>query len=285
MSNNTVKVNVKGQITSAIVDSGAAVTILSKVFFEKTAYFGSELQNPDFLHVIGASGQRLAVLGKLDVEFTINNARYTFSAHIVDGLHHSFILGIDFLSATNTTITFASTNIMHIPDKQESPNVCVVNTNSGLARLTHPVEIPARSEMVVQVRISRQQQQDREVLLEAHDKLLAKNLSAAKCLIKVHKRMGVIRIMNPHCHNISLPHNYIVAHVMEIEQKHIFPLDATSQNKSKVPQVNQITIEIQKQKEIHFNLDNADLEPKQKQILLEFLANHRENFALDLTVR
>lgn len=48
MSNNTVKVNVKGQITSAIVDSGAAVTILSKVFFEKTAYFGSELQNPDF---------------------------------------------------------------------------------------------------------------------------------------------------------------------------------------------------------------------------------------------
>lgn len=137
--------------------------------------------------------------------------------------------------------------------------------------------------MVVQVRISRQQQQDREVLLEPHDKLLAKNLSAAKCLIKVHKRMGVIRIMNPHCHNISLPHNYIVAHVMEIEQKHIFPLDATSQNKSKVPQVNQITTEMQKQKEIHFNLDNADLEPKQKQILLEFLANHRENFALDLT--
>lgn len=70
---------------------------------------------------------------------------------------------------------------------------------------------------------------------------------------------------------------------MEIEQKHIFPLEATSQNKSKVPQVNHITTEIQKQKEIHFNLDNADLEPKQKQILLEFLANHRENFALDLT--
>lgn len=60
--------------------------------------------------------------------------------------------------------------------------------------------------------------------------------------------MGVNKIMNPHCHDISLPHNYTVAHAMEIKQKHIFLLGATSQNKSKVPQVYEITTEILKNK-------------------------------------
>lgn len=95
--------------------------------------------------------------------------------------------------------------------------------------------------------------------------------------------MGVNKIMNLHCHYISLPHNYTVVHAMEINQKHIFLLGATSQNKSKVLQVNEITTKIQKQKEIYFNLNNADLEPNQKQNISEFLANYRENFALDLT--
>lgn len=35
MSKNTILVNVLGQKTSALVDSGAAVTIISKQFFEK----------------------------------------------------------------------------------------------------------------------------------------------------------------------------------------------------------------------------------------------------------
>lgn len=104
--------------------------------------------------MIGTSGQHLTVLGKTNIEFEINNTKYTFCAHIVDGLHHSFILGIDFLSATNATLTFAETNTMHIPNSKGAPNVCVINTNAGIARLTQPVEIPARSEMVVEVKIS-----------------------------------------------------------------------------------------------------------------------------------
>lgn len=35
-----------------------------------------------------------------------------------------------------------------------------------------------------------------------------------------------------------------------------------------------------KQKEIHFNLNNADLELSQKQNISEFLANYMENFDL-----
>lgn len=58
MSKNTILVNVLGQKTSALVDSGAAVTIISKQFFEKTAFNGSKLQTPNFPNVVGASGRR-----------------------------------------------------------------------------------------------------------------------------------------------------------------------------------------------------------------------------------
>lgn len=76
----------------------------------------------------------MVVLGKLNIEFIINNVRYIFSVYIVDGLYYLFILGIDFLSVINIIIIFVSINIMYILDKYELLNVCVVYINLGLVR-------------------------------------------------------------------------------------------------------------------------------------------------------
>lgn len=282
MSKNTILVNVLGQKTSALVDSGAAVTIISKQFFEKTAFNGSKLQTPNFPNVVGASGRRLEVLGKLDLEFTINGAQYSFCVHVVDGLHHSFILGVDFLCATNTTLTFSGTNTMHIPDDNGSPNVCTISTNAGLGRLSKPIMVPQRSEMNVEIKISRQKH-NVEVLLEPHENLFSKGLNAAKCLVKIKGSHAVFRIMNPNFHDVYLPHNFIVAHAMEIDEKQIFPFDCQNQNKPKGPTINQISPDIENHAQIQFNLENADLDPSQKQELLKFLHEHRDNFAKDLT--
>lgn len=92
--------------------------------------------------------------------------------------------------------------------------------------------------------------------------------------------------MNTQCFEVALPQNYIVAHVMEIEQNQIIPLDSRKghqQNNSNFPQINKIALENHKTNEIQFNLNNSDLDSAKKQILLEFLAKHRENFAVDLT--
>ena len=186
------------------------------------------------------------------------------------------------MSATNATLTFAETNTMHIPNTKGAPNVCVINTNAGIARLTQPVEIPARSEMVVEVKISRQQH-DKEVLLEPHGKLLGKKLGAAKCLVKLINRKGVLRIMNPQCFEVALPQNYIVAHVMEIEQNQVFPLDSRKghqQNNSNFQQINEIAPENHKTNEIQFNLNNSDLDSAKKQILLEFWPNTEKTLLL-----
>lgn len=47
---------------------------------------------------------------------------------------------------------------------------------------------------------------------------------------------AVLRIMNPSFQDVCLPHNFIVAQAMEIDNEEIFPLDGQNQNKLKIQQ-------------------------------------------------
>lgn len=89
--------------------------------------------------------------------------------------------------------------------------------------------------------------------------------------------------MNLSFQDVYLPHNFIVAQAMEIDNEEIFPLDGQNQNKLKNPTMNQISPEVENQTQIQFNLDQADLDTSQKLELLKFLSQHRDNFAKDLT--
>ena len=90
-----------GLHTTALVDSGASVSLMSKQFFDKTVYAStiSHLPPPDFESITGVSGTSLPVMGKFEVNFAINKRRYQYTVHVVEGLHHSFILGVDFMEA------------------------------------------------------------------------------------------------------------------------------------------------------------------------------------------
>lgn len=96
MTKNTVPIQIGGRNTSALVDPGASVSIINKDFLGKTSYANDELLPPEFNSVKGASGRLLPVIGKLNAEIFINGQSYPFMVHVVDGLHHAFILGVDF---------------------------------------------------------------------------------------------------------------------------------------------------------------------------------------------
>lgn len=74
-------------------------------------------------------------------------------------------------------------NTMHIPDKNGSPNLCTISTNAGLGRLTKPITIKQRSEINVNIKMSRQKH-NAEMLVEPHENLFSKGLNAARCLVK-----------------------------------------------------------------------------------------------------
>lgn len=70
MTKNTIPVHVGGRTTSALIDSGASVTIINKEFFKKTHYASHQLSPPAFQSVKGASGKLLPVLGQIQLEIT-----------------------------------------------------------------------------------------------------------------------------------------------------------------------------------------------------------------------
>lgn len=108
--------------------------------------------------------------------------------------------------------------------------------------------------MNVNIKMSRQKHYA-EVLVEPHDNLFSKGLNAARCLVKIKGSQAVLRIMNPNFQEVYLPHNFIVAQAMEIDNEKIFPLDGQNQNKFKNPTINQISLEVENQTQIQFNLD------------------------------
>lgn len=162
-----------------------------------------------------------------------------FVVHVVDGLHHSLILGVDFLCSRNATLQFSSTNIMHIPTNTGTVNVCALTTSNGFARTVGSVIVPSRSESYVQVKVSRHHN-GATLLLETADNILSHSLAVAKCLVKVKQGKAVIRFMNPTFENIELFPGQIVATVSHIDCVNIFPFGNQTDNRP-VPSVNAVS--------------------------------------------
>lgn len=279
MTKNTVPIQIGSRNTSALVDSGASVSIINRDFLGKTSYANDELLPPEFTSVKGASGRLLPVIGKLNAEIFINGQSYPFMVHVVDCLHHAFILGVDFLCAYDTVLRFSKENTMLIPDAQGEINVCVISTENGYARAKCAITIPQRCEMNVPVHISRHNNGD-VVLLEPHKDLEALQLCAARCYVQVNSSQAFIRLINPTFEQVQIPMNFIVANVVEINQGEIVSLEGG------VNTINALHPDISKSqtnRNLHFDLENSDLDHNQKEVLLKFLANHRDNFATDLS--
>ena len=277
----------------ALVDSGVSGTIMNQDFFSKTVYASAKLYGPDFLFIKGASGKILKVLGKLSVEFTIEGELQDFVVHVVDGLHHSFILCVDFLCSRNATLQFSSTNTIHIPTNTGMVNVCALTTSNGFARTMGSVIVPSHSESYVQVKVSRHHN-GATVLLEAADNILSHSLAVAKCLVKVKQEKRVIRLMNPTFENIELFPGQIVATVSHIDCTNIFPFGNQTGNRpppsvndmssaSQSSHINRRSLNGQGQTTpLEFDLDNSDLSDSQKHALLEFLNQHSRTLLLIL---
>ena len=275
---NTVEVKVGGRITSALVDSGAGVTIMDKAYFDKTNFSDSKLDPPDFESITGVGGHKSLVLGKMNMEFVMRGARYTYMVHVVKGLHHSFILGIDFLSAFNVRIFFSEQNTLEIPDGSE-PKVCVIKTSAGLARTASAVTIPKRSEITIPVLVSRRNTGD-IVLLEPQQNLAKLHLVAAKCLVKVQRGKAVIRLLNPTNSDIELKKSHVLAKITDVHSGQVYPIEDTHSASTFVGSVDTNTV---LETDIKFDLSDSEFSEHEKSQFLAFLARHRSNFATDLS--
>lgn len=225
------------------------------------------------MFIKGVSGQKLKVLGKIVLPISFSGHVFQFPVHVIQSLHHSLILGVDFMQTNKVVINFA-TNTLCIDNDSASPIICSVETNAGYARASKSYIVPSNSETVLEIKVSRRKTDDL-VLLEPAQNLASLKLAAAKSLVKIKNLRGYLKVLNPTEKDIKIPYNQLLAVVSEVDQNSVNQFDApissiqTSQNS-------------ETNNDITFDLKSSNLSENQEKLLSKFLKKHRDVFAKDL---
>ena len=189
---------------------------------------------------------------------------------MVQDLHHSIILGIDFMNDHDVTLNIRAKQMIF----QDNLKVCSLRTNTGYARTVKPTYLKAQSEIDIQVRIARVNQNE-EILLEPLTSLCHQNIMGAKCLVRVKNKKAIIRLINPTNRDINIKSNKVLAIVSQINKKNIFSLDSNS-GQEKVTQNSKLN---KNEKHFDFDLKDADLNETQKQKMQQLLKANNDVFA------
>ena len=272
MTKNMVHVSINGAKSNALCDTGATVSCISKQFFEKAFPVHKPNINPcQIKSIVGVGGTHHPVLGVIQVDVKFGTLGLTYPFYVIEDLHHSIILGHDFMEAHHVTLDIKGKKMII----QDNVKVCSLQTNTGYARTIKPVTLPANSEIDISVKIARVQTND-EVLLEPLSKLASVNIMGAKCLVKVNKGKSVMRLINPTEKDIHLRGNKVLAIVSQVESTNIFTLNESESSQPKETEQIDLTKDTPK---FSFDLSNADLTDQQKQKLLSFLNSNSDIFS------
>lgn len=198
MIKNTVSINKKR--TNALVDTGASITVVSALFFNKTSCANAVLMKPDFYFVNGVGG-RLNVLGNLDLPLSFQGATFNFPVHVVEKLPHSLIIGLDFMKKHKVTINLANNTMTFLND---AANVFMLRSNSGIARVAKSTILPPHSETILCVKISNRKSRETVLLEPLDNDLHNTHLLGSKCLIKVNNSQSCLKVLNPTNQKIRL---------------------------------------------------------------------------------
>ena len=178
-------------------------------------------------------------------------------------------------------MSFAGDHTIEIPD-DVSPNVCMIKTQSGLARASTTVTLPKRSETEIMVKLSRRKDGE-EVLLEPVPELAKLHLAAARCLVKVTNGKAVFRLLNPTNQAIELRVDLVLASSSDVHIDDFSPLTDNHDNESLVAALDTGVSPAVNSDKMSFDLQDADLTEDQKKQLLSFLHSRRDIFASDLS--
>ena len=88
-----------------LVDTGAAVTVISTEFYHRVLSMSSPLENSQILQSVKtANGAHIPIEGIATFDIRLGRTEYRCSAYVISGLSYSVVLGRDFLQQNRAII-------------------------------------------------------------------------------------------------------------------------------------------------------------------------------------
>ena len=134
-SNMMITGDIAGQTVNFLLDTGACASIIDEELLNTIYDQGATiLTNGSIQFVETITGQKVPLLGKVEISVKINDVLYPSCFQVVQGLCHEAILGQDFLQAYGAVIDFKNKrlkledNSLHFKEMSRATDECIIPT-------------------------------------------------------------------------------------------------------------------------------------------------------------
>lgn len=201
-----------------LVDTGSAVTLISKNVYEKLGKIKPKLTEVSTI-LTTADGEPMKVMGASDLLLKLNNHGFIHSAIVADLGNIAGILGLDFLSKYEVTIS-ASQGTLTFPNFTIKLSIdSDVQATCARVQLADTIEVPGRAEMFVRGKIDADLTGNVNSILEPIDGFQGeKHVLIPKSVVQTSDTEVVFSILNPTPHAVILKRNLTVASLQPIKE-------------------------------------------------------------------
>ena len=134
-NNMMITGDIAGQTVNFLLDTGACASIIDEKLLNKINDQGATiLTNGSVQFVETITGQKVPLLGKVEIPVKINGVLYPSCFQVVQGLCHDAILGQDFLQAYGAVIDFKNKRLkledtsLHFKEMSRATEECIIPT-------------------------------------------------------------------------------------------------------------------------------------------------------------
>jgi len=229
---NLILATINRRRTALLVDTGAVVSCISAKFLDKIGAIYDKEINPETL--TSADGRKLQVLGTAEVTVGLRGLLVPHTFHVIGGLNHNALIGLDFMRVTGCKLDMASNTASFFDELVVIP-LQKKSEDSAIIRTQHRFQIPPRTEALIPVVIPAKFRSLNDVaLVEPNATVMHRGCFLAKAVVNVKPpdRRIMCRILNPTDNMCTIRKGMAIATIGNVEVSSTIQTDQTNDSQN-----------------------------------------------------
>jgi len=264
---------VRNRSLQCLVDTGSVSSVISSTLVSR---LGLDIQTTKHQSpLLTANGQRLDVLGEVDIIFHLKGLKIPHTFTVVKGLRPNLILGSDFLRDNYVSVNYRDNTVQFYDDMIIIPLQGLTTANI-CATLRETTCIPRFSEAIIPLKIP-VTFRGNEIILEPLQGI-SDVIAVAGSISDVQNNIALIKVLNYKPHSVILKKGFKMASV-------IYPASVAAISEFKIPEEDSNPIEVVssdtlEQFAMDYKLDlNPELSKDDRHTLLNTLYEYKDCLA------
>ena len=211
---------INGVPASILVDTGAAITVLSKCTWDRVKEEGAQLGSISGRRLVGVQGTPISLHDRARILLGVSSEKFEVAAIVADTPTADVILGRDFLRTQQCMIEMTKDgDVLHVQSRGQSISLAQDLTQPPIPRLNvvlqESVVVPPCSEMEVLCRTPDTASQKPWVVEGQRDRCA---VMVARAVVQPDANSIPVRVLNPRDVEVSITKGTVLAKLQSVPQ-------------------------------------------------------------------